>query len=167
MTKEHCRPSPEGFEFTYNEKLFDRVSDQRLRQMLFDESTTIHRFIISSNNYGEFAFVTASRAIGQGRACFTFWGLGHHESRDRWLTDEWFLHRANQFPDTMKQELSREEAEELLQERQQDIAPHITKGDQSKRGQLFEMLADMTDEDGAYSEMQDLGPLFFDDLEDW
>jgi hypothetical protein len=167
MTKEQRQPSPEGFAFTENEELFYRVTDQRLRQMLFDESTTIHQFIISSNNYGEFAFITASRPAGEGRDCHTFWGLGEHESRERWLTDEWFFHRANQFPDTMKQELTHEEAEALLQERREDIAPYVTTGDQSRRGKLFEMLAYMLDEDGATSELEDLGDLFFDDLEDW
>ena len=65
----------------------------------------------------------------------------------------------------MKKELSQEEAEQLIQARQEDIAPYVTTGGQSKRGKLFEMLADMGDEDGAYSELEDLGPLFFDDLE--
>ena len=32
-----------------------------------------------------------------------------------------------------------------------------------KRGKLYEMLADLTDEDGALTELEDLGELFDDD----
>ena len=165
MTKEQRQPSPEGFAFTENEELFYRVSHERFTNMVFGQGTTIHKITIDGNNYGEFLFLTASRPTGEGRECISFWGLGLHEHRDRWLTQEWFFHRSNQFPDTMKQALSQEEAEQLIQARQEDIAPYVTKRDQSRCGQLFETLADLTDEDGAWAEMEDMGPLFFDDLE--
>ena len=162
MTKEHGQPPPEGFGLTDNEKLFDRVSHERFMALVFDENTTIHQLTIDGNNYGEFLFLTVSRPAEQGRECITFWGLGMHEYRERWLTKEWFWYRANQFPQTMKQKLSKEETEELLQARQEDIAPYVTEPRQSRRGQLFEMLADISDEDGAYSEIEDLGSLFDD-----
>jgi hypothetical protein len=44
----------------------------------------------------------------------------------------------------------------------EEISPHISDKTQTNRGQLFEMLADLTDEDGALAEIQDLGH-----LEDW
>ena len=154
--------SQEGFGFTENERLFDRVSDERFRAFIFSENTIIHRAIISSNNYGEFIFITASCPKEGKRECITFWGYGLHEYRERWLTKEWFWHRANQFPETMRQQLSSEGVEELLQARLEEIAPYVGETTQSKRAQLFEMLADMGDEDGAYCEMEDLGALFDD-----
>ena len=52
--------------------------------------------------------------------------------------------------------MSKEEAQELIQQRLEDIRPEITEINQSERGRLFEMLADLTDEDGALAEMQDM-----------
>ncbi len=159
MAKEQRQPPQEGFGFTSNEKLFTRVTDERFRALLFASQTTIHSITLAGNNYGEFLFVTASRETAEGRECITFWGLGLHEYREKWLTKEWRWHRANQFPQTMSQKLPREAAEQLLREREAEIAPHVDSTTQSKQGQLFEMLTDLTDEDGAYSEMEDLGNL--------
>jgi hypothetical protein len=166
--KEHPQPSPEGFDFDENEKLFSRVSDARFRELVFDTKTTIHTAKIDYNNYGEFVFITVSRLKGQGRESICFWGEGYHEPRDRWLSGEWFWHPANQFPATVKQKVSRTEVEDILSERQADIAPYAKKHEQSRRGQMFEDLAMLTDDDGAWSEMDDLGGLFgalFDDME--
>lgn len=158
-------PPQEGFGFTERERLFDRVSDARFRQLVSDQRTTIHRLVISGNNYGEFVFVTASRPSGAGRECICFWGMGYHEYRERWLADEWFFYRADPFPEVMRQVLPKADLGKLLQARREEIAPYVGQTRQSRRGQLFEMLADMADEDAAYSEMADLGALL-DDLED-
>jgi hypothetical protein len=164
--KDYQLPSPDGFGFTRDEDLFYKVSNDRFRAMLFDDLTTIHTIQVDGNNYGSFLFVTASRPKAEGRECITFFSFGFHEYRDRWITDEWFYYRANQFPQMIEQELSKEEAEELLKAREEEIAPYIGGHQQSRRGQLFEMIADLTDDDAASVELEDLGPLFFDDLEE-
>lgn len=92
----------------------------------------------------------------------TFYGLGYHEYRERWFTNEWFWYQANLFPEQLQKQLTLEEAEELLDQRRESIDPYVEEKTQTQRGRLFEMLADLTDEDGAYAEMQD-----FDDLADW
>lgn len=166
--KEHPQPSPEGFDFTENEKLFSRVSDARFRGLAFAPQTTIHKISLSNNNYGEFVFVTVSRPKTRGIEAICFWGQGYHEPRDRWLADEWFHHPANQFPATMKQKISRTEVEEILRERQAEIAPYAEQHRQSRRGQLFEDLAELADDDAISAELENLGGLFgalFDDLE--
>ena len=61
-----------GFGFTEREKLWDRVSDERMRALVFDDNTTIHQLTIDGNNYGEFLFLTVSRPAQQGRECITF-----------------------------------------------------------------------------------------------
>jgi hypothetical protein len=173
--KEHRQPSPEGFDFTENEKLFSRVSDARFRELVFNPHTPIHTARIASNNYGEFVFVTASRPNGRKtetgaevKEVYTFWSLGMHEPRDRWLVGEWFYHRANQLPATMKLKTTQAKVEELLHERQSEVAPYAEKHKQSQYGQMFEDLAELTDDDGAMSEIEDLDGLFgalFGDLE--
>ena len=95
MSKERQHPSLEGFGFSESEKLWDRVSDERFREMIFDPQTTVHRVTIDSNNYGEFLFLTASRSISKGRECITYWGYGLQEYREKWLTQQWFWYRTS------------------------------------------------------------------------
>ena len=99
----HERPTPplpelkpgKGFGFTEQERLYDRVSNERFEAILNDPHTTIHEVKESTNNYGEFAFVTVSRAVEDRRECVTFYGCGFHELRKRWFVDTWFWYRAN------------------------------------------------------------------------
>ena len=124
-SREQPQPPTDPFGFTEHEKLWDRISDTRFRALIADEATTIHKIEIDANNYGEFAFVTLSREAEGKRHLMTFWGYGFHESRERWLVDQWAWYKANSFPATLKQRLSREEAEELLEQRREEIAPYL------------------------------------------
>ena len=157
------RPRPAAeFGFSDKEQLYDRISHERLLEFLADEATQVHRIEESTNNYGEFLFVTLSRPGANRRIWVGFYGLGYHEYRERWLVDEWFWYQNNPLPEKLQQDISREEAIEKVQERSAELRRYAKQPPQTKQGRLFEMLADLTDEDGAYSEMQDLG-----DLTDW
>jgi hypothetical protein len=145
------------FGFTEREKLFERISDKRFKAILVDERTAVHHIEVSSNSYGQFLFVTMSRPVGQDRQFLTFWGLGFHESRERWLTEEWRWYETQQFLHQIPQKIAPEDALALIQERRDEIAPNVTPPHQSKRAKLFEMLADLTDEDGAETDLEDLG----------
>ena len=95
MTPERRNASPQPkpaneFGFTEREQLFDRISHERLIGFLDDTTTTVHKVEESSNSYGEFLFVTVSRPGTSHRHCITFYGIGLHEHRERWVTDEWF-----------------------------------------------------------------------------
>jgi hypothetical protein len=157
----YSRPEDE-FGLTEREQMYDRISHARLLELLEDSATIIHRVEESYNNYGEFMFVTVSRPGKSRRILVGFWGLGFHEYRERWLTDEWRWYLANALPETTGQQIPLEEAKELLEKRLESIRPYVGQPKQSERGRLFEALADLTDEDGAYTEMEDL-----DDLADW
>lgn len=162
------RPQPnDPFGFTEHEKLYDRIQNARLTAILQDSATTIHRVELSSNTYGEFLFLTASRPSPNGRMALTFWGLGYHEYRERWYTDEWSWYQTSVPIDTEEAErLEKSEVERLLSERRDEIAGDARTVTQSKRGELFELLADLTDEDGAWAEIDDLTALFGDDFLD-
>jgi len=86
----------------------------------------------------------------------TFYGLGYHDQRDRWITAEWFWYQSEPFSETMEQKIEKEEAKELLYQRLERISPSIQETTQTNRGKIFEILADLTDEDGALAEMEDL-----------
>jgi hypothetical protein len=162
MSIEAPRPTGYGFDFTEREQLYYRISNKRFEAFFTDVATTIHRIEVSYNNYGEFLFVTASRETGQGRQPVTFYGAGFHEMRERWISQEWFWYKGNTYSAATKLIVPKEEAKEILERRWAEIAPYVTAVEQTRRGQLFEMLADLTDEDGAVSEMEEWG---MDDFE--
>lgn len=164
MSHERPAPSPRPgpgteFGFTEREQLFDRVSHDRLISFLDDETTAVHRVQESSNSYGEFLFVTVSRPGATQNPCVTFFGLGYHEHRERWVIDEWYWYHANVFSDTFEQRIPNQEAKTLIQRRLEEVRPDSVQPVQSARGRLFEMLADLTDEDGALAEIEDLGDI--------
>jgi hypothetical protein len=154
--KERPQP-PDPFGFSEHEKLWDRISDARFRSLIEDEATTIHKIDVDSNNYGEFAFVTVSREVDGQRSIVTMWGLGFHEYRERWIADHWRWYKGNQFAAILAQQMTLEEAQEILEQRRQEIAPYVSEVSQSSQAKLYELLAEMTDEDGALAELEDLG----------
>ncbi|MBN1536889.1 MAG: DUF2958 domain-containing protein [Anaerolineales bacterium] len=160
------QPAPkkpyEIFGFTENESLYWRVSDNRFEEILEDKQTVVHTIQESSNNYGEFLFVTASRPGLQERICITFFGLGYHEYRERWISNEWFWYQSSPTRELLGKKMDKDEAKEILSKRQDFIAPYLSENTQTGRGHLFETLADMTDEDGAMAEMEEL-----DSLDQW
>jgi hypothetical protein len=157
MTKEGLQP-PTGYDFTEHEKLYNRISDGRFMEILHDDQTIVHDISASSNNYGEFLFITVSRPTTDKRDCLTFYGLGYHERRERWITETWSWYDAHQTEERMEMQVEREQTEALIQARREEIVEdmqHFPEA-QSRSGALYEFLADLTDEDGAASELDDL-----------
>jgi hypothetical protein len=139
------------------------MSHERFSKLIADGQTIIHEIELSTNSYGEFLFVSTSRAAGEKSIYITFWGLGYHEYRERWITDAWSWYEA--LPAASKQPIPNEEALEVIHKRQEDIAEYARENTQSRRGKLFELLADLTDEDGALADLEDFEAWFDEDLE--
>ena len=151
-TPENNPATPVGFEFTRNEQLYNAVGDGRFRAWLTDAQTRIHEAKLSGNSYGEFLFVTLTR----GEDTYTYYGLGYHDHRETWIEDRWHFYRANRKPDTS---VRVETAEAKLSERIRDIAvekSYSNEQEPSQRALLYAMLADLTDEDGALADLDDL-----------
>jgi len=146
----------ELFGFTEQEKLRWRVEGKRFEEIINDEGTQVHTITESSNKFGEFLFVTTSRPGHQGRICMTFYGNGFHEYRERWLIDEWFWYQATAHTDLLRNKIPKEKVQNKLQSHWENIKPHIRLDTQTKQGRLFETLADLTDDDGALAELQDI-----------
>jgi hypothetical protein len=163
MSQERPQAS-DPFDFTEQERRNERINHKRFMALLTDEQTNVHHIDLSTNSFGEFLFVTMSRPVDQERNYHTFWGLGLHEPRERWLIDEWRFYETQQLLHTMPQKIAPEDATALVQERYAEISPYATPQVQSKRAQLYEMMADLSDEDGALTELEDLEDTgYFDD----
>jgi hypothetical protein len=162
MTKEQLPQAREGFPLSKNEQLFERVSDKRFQQLVFDPQTHIHEIKQDSNAFGEFLFVTVSHPKGQSRDILTFWGLGYHAYRERWLSAEWRFYETSSQSKSLQESLAPEEAKSLIEARRQAIQASLdAQMPQTARAALFEILADLTDEDGAVSKLEDLANFGF------
>ncbi len=129
MSNEHVtKPAPkrphEVFGLNEQERLYWRVNQKRLDEILDDDQTIVHKIQESSNTFGELLFVTTSRPGDQGRVAMTFYGLVYHEHRERWLTNEWFWYQANVYPEMMREQIDKEEAKEMIQQRLESIFPY-------------------------------------------
>ena len=89
----------------------------------------------------------------------TFWGLGYHQYRERWIHQEWFWYQTTIDFSQQQETLNREEALDLVRRRKAELKPYFGDGAQTALGRMFEDLADMVDDDSALKKMQDLGLL--------
>ena len=161
----HAKTSAEEFGFTERERLFDKVSHERFLEILDDPKTKVHRIEESTNSFGEYLFVTVSRPGANKRIFMTFYGLGYHEYRERWITDEWNWYQSVRGGELEHENIPRQAAKQQVEERYREVKAYAQQDTQTRQGQLFEMIADLTDEDGALAEMQDLPGWLLDDEE--
>jgi hypothetical protein len=163
MTHEATTPAPkrpyEQFGLSEQEYLRTRVSAERFQAILEDEQTLVHDLHAASNVHGDFLFVTASRPGMAGRVSITFYGLGYHAHRERWITGEWFWHQASSRAELINRRVEKEEVKARMAQRMENIRPYLGNPAQTAYGALFELLADLTDEDGALAELEDLEAL--------
>lgn len=152
--------------FTEREKLYDQVSHQRFLSILRQPDIEIHEVKEDTNSFGEFLFVTISCRNDQPRKLYTFYGLGYHDYRECWIREtwQWFesQRKLNAFTPPQKQKALANitEREAFVQSQQSSETP-------SRSAEVFALLADLTDEDGALAELDDLGWIVFgDDIED-
>lgn len=159
MTERSPQPC---FSFTEREKLYDRVSHDRLMALVMQPDVDVHEVEVSSNSFGEYLFVTLSCRADEPRKLLTFWGCGYHEHRERWIVDtwQWFetYRKAETFPVIPKEEVYAQ-----IKEREAFMRAQATPTKPSRRARMYELLADLTDEDGALSELEDLGWAFLSD----
>jgi hypothetical protein len=151
MTPErpHWQKPYEVFDITEAEVARWRVTDEKLKEILAKPNTTIHTTKLSTNTFGEFLFLTASRDVGQQRTCMTFYGLGYHQYRECWISDDWFWYQLPESLVDIPTKISNEEVIEQLGRRLAEISPNLGEDTQTERGRLFEHLADIFDDDAA------------------
>lgn len=160
--KERSNPC---FTFTERENLYDRVSHDRFMALVMQPDVDIHELQVSSNSFGEYLFVTVSCRTEQPKRLLTFWGLGYHEHRERWISDSWQWYESSR-KDANLSVIPKEEAYTQIKEREAFVRANATLTQQSRRAQLYEVVADLTDEDGALTGLEDLGWMFLGDNEE-
>jgi hypothetical protein len=155
------------FTLTNDELLDSRLSHARFTELVNQHSTTVHEIKLSTNLNGEFMFITLAARIPQLHWCestsakrrrVTFWGLGYHDSHERWLCDEWRWSEACVFglPSGAPKLSRRRVLAEINERRAFCLTEAQAAEPASSRAQLFAMLADLGDEDGATTMLEDM-----------
>lgn len=160
------------FTFTEDELRDERVSHARFTQLLNDQATKIHVVKLSENNYGEWLFATLSARVpplyafapkpakAQSR-CITFWGMGFHDAREEWTCESWRMFEAGLLtPGSNTPTIPKTQAWSTINERRAFClaqAPSAAKP--SAEAQAFSFFAELGDEDGAASMLEDMEAL--------
>jgi len=135
---------------TENESLFSRISDDRLKEIV--RENTVVSCKVDSNSYGRFLFVKVKVEKDGEIGLITFYGLGWHEYRDKYFVDVWHHYTDYNIYDDMDLEpISTERVLEKVEKRRTEIEERAKGHNQSKDGKLFSQVADLGDDDGAYS----------------
>lgn len=159
--KERLNPC---FTFTEREKLYDNISHARFIALVMQPDVDIHEVKEDSNSFGDYLFVTINCRSEQPKKVYTFWGLGYHEYRERWITDAWQWYESHKNVDKLPI-LPKEEAYAQIAEHEEFVRANANSDSPSPYAQLYELLADITDEDAALTELEDLGWMFLGDDE--
>lgn len=154
------------FQLTEKEQLDDRISRARFMALVDDPNVDVNDIKVSTNAFGEFMFVTLSCRTIPASEPLTFYGLGYHEQRERWISGYWrwyeSIYKAKELGNIPKSE-----AKAQIQEREDFAHTSATTAPvPSRRAQFYELMANLTDEDGALAELEDLGWEFWGGLND-
>jgi hypothetical protein len=138
--------------FTDREQLYSKVTHARFLAILRDKRALIVSSHRSYNNYGEFRFVTVTmrrKYPGQPafREAITFYGNGYHEYRDITSPDWCFSVGNSGIYRNDPVMVKRSVISEIASERAGMCF------DSKPTNNAFTFLADMGDDDGAYSEL--------------
>ncbi len=160
-----------SFAFSESEWLSDQITHARFLRLLHDPDTQVLALKESTNSYGEFLFVTVVGVMptvtrpslaGDGRFTLTFWGLGFHDVRECYLLDLWRFHEA-QLVDEAAPALNKAQCLQQIEARRaQCQADAATLPAPSSRAAAFAFFAELGDEDGALTELEDLEALGVD-----
>ena len=153
------------FKLTQEELMSDRLSHARLLALLNVKATNVHEVKVSTNNYGEWLFVTVSAKIPQTffnepattkTRMVTFWGMGFHEDREAWLCESWSWF-AGTVSVSARQTVGKDRAFAQIEARRTEcLAATPANESVSARGQAFALFADLGDEDGAAAMLEDM-----------
>lgn len=136
--------------FTEYDELYSKITHEKFLEFL--KKYPIVSSSRGNNNYGEFRFITVmvTRKCYDGseyKDAVTFYGNGYHEYRE-YSPETWSFYVGNGCLYSNKQELNRKTVIEEIENERKGM--HFNK---TYTNNTFSVLADLMDEDGAYSEL--------------
>lgn len=142
---------------TDRQMTFDHISHKDLMSMV---AAPIFRIVLleeDTNFFGDFMFI---RIVKAGY-CFTAYSLGFHHESESYVIDGWKIMDAGKYLPNVNNDTFRipsDDAIKIINEKYLEIKGYADKHIRdSERGELFEMLSELGDEDGAYAMLDDMG----------
>lgn len=137
------------FQITDHEKLWDKITNERVLEILNQPEVTAISCERSHNSYGEFLFLK----LRKGDRTLTLYGMGEHWNRGIIYSNDWCI---GDFSMVYKWDEGKS-LNKFTVER--DILGELSywKRTQPENNfdPIYNMVADLTDEDFAYTEMMD------------
>ncbi len=152
----HAQRPYEVLGLTETEQRSGLISDAKFQEIIKAQDVLIHEVKESFNHYGTFLFVTISRSGRNGRVFATFYGLGFHKNRERWIKDEWFWYQNIGNSDMQNTRITPDKFKKQLQEHKEKTEDMVKPDTQTQRGQLFELIANFSDDDAALAYMSEI-----------
>lgn len=149
---------------TDRELLFDKISHKRMIQIINKPSVRVVSLKRDSNYHGEFLWIS----LVHNNYYFTAYSMGFHEGKDRYITDEWSLVYFEKYSQDIREKrnhvfrMDRQLVLDTIQKEQDECIRYQEKHTTSEEGKLYELIAELSDEDGAYSMLEDFGYLMED-----
>jgi len=137
-----------------NDNFFGSVSHKEFMELL--DKGIVYEYKVSYNSYGEFMFVSIYfPEIDKG---IVFYGLGYHEYRDRYVLNKWEYHHDDFFElDRLISAPPKRLVKEAIEDRLAEISALAKQHKQSKSGKVYDMIAELMDDDAAIAFMEDFG----------
>lgn len=158
--------------FNRGEELWEKVSHERLLEILAREDVDVVECDISDNHFFiECQYVHIRTADGQH---FAFYGNGEHSQMEKWIADEWCW-----YGDSNVSLLGRDKKPACdkawvlseIEEQREKVLRYKAEEEGNKRSgkaKAYEWAVDLIgDDDGLEGDLEDFFGDDFDDFEDW
>lgn len=137
---------------TEDESLWDRISFFRFKEIIANARTEILKVERSTNNFGNFLFIT----LRYKRKHITFFGFGLHEARNQYYYNSLSFYTGNDWMYKDMEPISKIDALKIINVEYEKYK-RLSKKEKPIPNETFCLLADMADEDGALSLLEDYG----------
>lgn len=146
------------FGITKNEMLWDEISYEHFIEILGKSNVKAIRCERDANTYGDFRFLTLLGKTDDGNLWhLSVYGMGFHEHRETHVI-AFKINDCHGFTSHKWEEpgILKTKVKAILAEEYADYSAREKADDPGPEAELFGMLADLTDDDGAMSEMSDI-----------
>jgi hypothetical protein len=148
----HCEGFANKFGITESENLWDKIRGFERLMQLVNKADRISQCMRSTNSYGEWRFIT----LWIDKEQLTLYGHGEHDYRAMIYGDTWFICNHNDYEQDYHSGANLniyQVTEELMREHKHDYPKDLKSEFASDESDLFNEIADLTDDDGAISEL--------------
>jgi hypothetical protein len=147
---------------TEEELLFGKITNERMLNLINRPSIRVVSLNHDGNFHGEFLWIT----FVFGEYYLQAYSMGFHEGKDRYITEAWSIVHYEKYTKKMQEEsnhtfrMDRDIVTQTIEDERVRCEECQSRHKTSERGSTYEMLADMSDDDAAYSMVEDFEFLY-------